>query len=289
LPEVATNLASVVQINAPDLALGNVLGSNNFNLMIIVLLDFLYKGGSVIKKAGLKSSHILSAGFTIVLSALVAGGIFISSRADIWSIGNVGVDSIAVGLIYIIGMRLIFNTEVKQGSADSIEKKITLIHSKKPTLSSACLGFVIAASLVVAGAVWLANTGDKIAELTGLGRTFVGSIFLALVTSFPELVVSVTAFKLGSIELAFGNIFGSNMINLFIIPLTDIAYRKAVISASVSQTHILTAFLGIFLTCFVVIGLSCGVNKKVFLNLSRETIAMALSYVLGTYLLFRLK
>lgn len=288
LPELATSLASAVKINAPDLSLGTVLGSNIFNLMIIVLLDFIYRPGSITSKANSNHSHILSAVLTLMLSVIVITSIFINSRVTVWSIGNVGIDSIAIALIYIVGMRLIFKSEAKEMPAQLADKELALFRHKGLTLSRAYLGFIIAAALVVSSGIWLAGIGEAIAKTTGWGRTFVGSIFLAIVTSFPEVVVSVAALRLGSIDLAFGNIFGSNMINLFIIPITDIAYRKGALLGFVSQAHILTACLGIFLTCVAIIGLTRRV-KKTFLHLSWDTIIMVLSYLLGTYMLFRLR
>lgn len=288
LPEVATSVTSAVKINALDLSLGNILGSNIFNLMIIVLLDFLYKPGPIISMAVPNRSHIFSATLTLILSVIVIASIFINSKIEVLNIGNIGLDSIAIALIYIIGMRFIFKSEAKKIPAQLMDKEAALFHHKDLTLSRAYLGFIIAAVLVVISGIWLAGVGEEIAKLTGWGRTFVGSIFLAIATSFPEVVVSIAAFRLGSMDLAFGNIFGSNMINLFIIPITDIAYRKGAILAHVSQLHILTAFLGMFLTCIVIIGLMKHA-KKTFLNLGWNTIIMVLSYLLGTYMLFRLR
>ena len=288
LPEVATSLTSAVKIDAPDLALGTVLGSNTFNLMIIVLLDFLHKPGSITSRTNTESSHILPATLALILSTIVVASIFINSKVNVLSIGNIGIDSIAIALIYIIGMRLVFKSVAKELPPQLMDKELTLLRHKGLTLSGAYLGFIIAAVLVVGSGIWLAGIGEEIAKATGWGRTFVGTIFLAIVTSFPEVVVSVAALRLGSIDLAFGNIFGSNTFNLFIIPITDIAYRAGGILAFVSQAHILTACLGIFLTCVAIIGLSQRV-KKTFLHLGWDTIVMLLSYLLGTYMLFRLR
>ncbi len=297
LPELATSLASAVRINAPDLALGNVLGSNIFNLMIIVLLDFLYKSGSITSKANTNRAHIFSATLTLLLSTVVIAGIFINSKVAVLNIGNFGLDSIMIAIIYIIGMRLIFKFETEKLSAQAMDKQPVFFRYKPLhhsyggnmglTLSKSYVGFIVAAILVISSGIWLAGVGEEIAKATGWGRTFVGTILLAIVTSFPELVVSVTALRLGSIDLAFGNIFGSNMLNLFIIPITDIAYRAGAILTFVSQTHILTACLGIFLTCVVIIGLIRR-EKKSILHLSWDTIVMVLGYLFGTYMLFRL-
>ena len=251
-------------------------------------MDFLHKPGSITTRANSNYSHIISAVLTVILSTVVITSIFTNTKIDILSVSNIGMGSVAIALIYLIGMRLIFKTESKEIPAQLMDKELTLFRHKGVTLSKAYIGFLIAATLVVISGIWLAGIGEEIAKTTGLGRTFVGSIFLAIVTSFPEVVVSVAALKLGSIDLAFGNIFGSNMINFFIIPITDIAYRKGALLDFISQTHILTASLGIFLTCIAIIGLT-RCRKKAFLRLGWDTIAMVLVYLGGTYMLFKLR
>jgi len=151
------------------------------------------------------------------------------------------------------------------------------------------LQFFISAGIIIIAGTKLSLYADVISERTGLSKAWIGMILLGVVTSLPEVATSVaSAVKINAPDLAFGNIFGSNMINLFIIPLTDIAYRKGAILSFVSQTHILTASLGIFLTCIAIIGLTTRV-KKTFFHLCWDTIVMALSYLLGTYMLFKLR
>ena len=85
----------------------------------------------------------------------------------------------------------------------------------------------------------LAQSADEIALQTGLGRTFVGSIFLALVTSLPEMVVSLSALKMGAFDLAIGNIFGSNMTNMFIVFFVFLSpILRGPILYDVGSTHI---------------------------------------------------
>ncbi len=165
-------------------------------------------------------------------------------------------------------------------------KELPVLIHERPDLSRAYMGVIIAAVLVVVSGICLAGTGEEIAKATGWGRTFVGSVFLAIVTSFPEVVVSVAALRLGSIDLAFGNIFGSNMINLFLISLTDVAYRGGAILACVSKVHVLTASLGVFLTGVAIVGLSRR-RKNTLFHLGWDTIIMLLGCLLGIYALFK--
>ena len=99
LPELATTFASAVKLNAVDLALVNVLGINIFNLMIIVLLNFLHRQGSVTGIASHNHSHIRSATLTLIFSAIVILSNLFSRKIRISCIANFGMGSIMIAEI----------------------------------------------------------------------------------------------------------------------------------------------------------------------------------------------
>lgn len=138
---------------------------------------------------------------------------------------------------------------------------------------------------VVAAAMWLAKSADTIALVTGLGRTFVGSIFLAIVTSLPEMVVSLAAMRLGALDLAIGNIFGSNMVNMFIVFICGLFSKNGPILAHVTPTHMFTAALSILLTHIAITGIYAQ-NKKTVLGLGWDSVVMTLLFIAGTGFLY---
>jgi len=142
--------------------------------------------------------------------------------------------------------------------------------------------------LVIVGAIWLANSADRIAVQTGLGRTFVGSIFLAFVTSLPEMVVTISALKMRAFDLAIGNIFGSNMTNLFIIFISTFFTKAGPVLSLVSQTHIVTLILSMILTGLAIWGIHHR-GKKSFGGLGWDTIAMTFCFITGTFLLYKIR
>jgi len=146
---------------------------------------------------------------------------------------------------------------------------------------------LLCAVLVILGAIWLANSADTIAEKTGLGRTFVGSVFLAFATSLPELVVTYSALKLNQLDLAIGNVFGSNMTNIFILFLCDVFHKGATIISTVSATHLLTIILSIILTYIAITGIRT--KKKVVLGLGIDSLLMILFFFAGNMLLYSLR
>ena len=80
--------------------------------------------------------------------------------------------------------------------------------------------------LVVGAAIWLPEIGAGIARQTGLGEALVGSLFIAITTSLPEIAVSIAAVRIGALDLAISNILGSNLFNLLILGLDDAFYRQ---------------------------------------------------------------
>ncbi|HMA80524.1 MAG TPA: sodium:calcium antiporter, partial [Candidatus Binatia bacterium] len=122
----------------------------------------------------------------------------------------------------------------------------------------------------------------------GLGRTFVGSIFIALTTSLPELVVSVSALRLDAIDLAFSNLLGSNLFNLAILALDDVVYSKAPLLTTAEPGHIVTANAAMAMTAIAVIGLTYRVSKKRFL-FAWDSLAIAMVYLYGVAVVYLMR
>lgn len=114
--------------------------------------------------------------------------------------------------------------------------------------------FVVSGAVLVRAGVTLARAGDDVAEMTGLGRLFVGVLFLALATSLPEIVTDVTAAAVGSPDLAVGDLFGSSMANMAILAVVDLVARRRVWpSVEVGQARV--ASVAIALTAIATLGI----------------------------------
>jgi len=277
LPEAVACVVSIRSLNADDLAIGNLLGSNNFNPLLIVVMDLVYRKGAVSNQVHPSVSHKLSAYYAIILTVVVIFEIVFSSFP---SIGPLSIGGLAIVWIYISGMRNLASLSPKE--VKTPEKKID------GTLKGTCINLFVCAVFVVVAAVWLVNSADRIATETGLGRTFVGSIFLALVTSLPEMVVSLSALKMGALDLAIGNIFGSNMSNIFIIFLCSLINPEGPILYDVGSTHILTAFCSMLMVFIGIKGIEQN-NKKAIAGLGWDSWLMLVVFLIGSSLLFLLK
>ena len=282
LPELTASISSVSLLGAPNLALGNITGSVNFNLMIVAIMDFMYRKGSITSQLKIKKSYQLSAVFFSILSVIVVIEIFLALKMPLFSIGPLSLGSVLIIILYVWGTRRIFLSETQQTPTARIEKKI----SQKGKI--AILKFCVFSCIVVLSSISLSGACDQIAIITGLGRTFVGTTFLAIVTSLPEIVVSISALKMNSIDLAFGNIFGSNMSNVLILGICDFFYVKKPMMASVSPTHILMMSLSVVLTTILIFGIQKRC-KKTFFGFGIDVILMMVCFAAGMKFLYDLR
>ncbi|MCA9408394.1 MAG: hypothetical protein KC733_06875 [Candidatus Omnitrophica bacterium] len=264
LPEAITCIVSIVSLKANNLAIGNLVGSNNFNPMLLVMMDLFYRKGAITNDIAPNRSHNLSALFAEILSLIVIFEIYYSSRNSLIMIGPISAGSGVILILYFIFMRFLAGVNSTENPVGVVDKALSVDH--KNHLIKIWINLVLCALVVVIGAIWLAKSSDVIAEKSGLGRTFVGSTLLAMVTSLPEMVVSLSAMRLGSLDLAIGNIFGSNMTNLFILAICDVVYPAAGVLQTVSSVHAVTLSASVVLMGSIILGMHMRKRKILFMG-----------------------
>ena len=283
LPELVTGISSVTYAGVPDIAIGNVIGACVFNMLILAILDAIYRPMPVLSKA--LQGNILSAGFGIFLLSTVAISLFLGNR--IFPLGWIGLYTPLLVLIYLFAMRLVYFYERRQVSV-FIKEMAAKLKYEDISVKTAILKFSVNAVFVIIAAVFLPKVGEGIAESTGLGQTFVGSIFIAIVTTIPEVVVSIAAVRIGAIDLAMGNLFGSNIFNIFILAIDDLLFIKGPILSLVNQNHIISALFAIAMTSTAIIGLTYRAEKRT-LFLALDSIVIILLYMANLLSLYMLK
>lgn len=274
LPELVTGISSVTVAQTPDIAAGDVLGSCVFNLLLIVILDFLHRQESVYTRANM--GHVLSAGFGVILIGFVGINLLLSHSGIHLSLAHVGLYTPFILLIYTLAMRTVFRYEQMQELpvADVADKRY-----KHITLRQAVLGYTMAAVVVVAAGIWLPFVGKTIAEVMGWGESFVGTLFVAAVTSLPEAAVSIAAVRLGALDMALGNLFGSNLFNMAILAIDDLFYLPGPLLAGVSQSHAVSALSAMMMSGIAIVGLFYRPKKRLF-----KTVGWISFFLLSVYL-----
>ena len=280
LPELFTGVGSVVFVNAPDLTVGDLIGSNAYNLLIIALLDVLYRGSPLLNT--MSSGQLLTAVFTLIPITLVTIAIIL--RGDgvlVWSVGNVGIFSIAVVISYFIMARILYKFEKRKKEKP---EPADLVYENIP-LKKAYTYYGLAAVVIVACGIWLAYIGRDLAGVMHLNESSVGSFFIAFVTSLPEITVSIAALMIGAREIAVANMFGSNLFNMAIIFVDDVLYKKGPILGAVSPDHIQQACIVMAMTAVIIMAMVLKRRNKIF-SISWYVPVLLIVFLFGAYINF---
>ena len=153
-------------------------------------------------------------------------------------------------------------------------------------MRTALINYGINATIVIAAATFLPGIGKAIAAKTGLGQTFVGNIFIAVSTSLPEVVVCIAALKIDAVDLAIGNLFGSNIFNIFILAVDDVFFSKGPILAAADSSQMISALSALVMTGIAIIGLTYRAEKKK-LFLAWDSVSILVVYIINVMLLYR--
>lgn len=273
LPELLTGISSVAIVKAPDLAAGDIFGSCVFNLLILSVLD------ARIKKplfSMVKSSHIVAAIFSIIL--LMVAGIAIYLADEIPSVLWMSSFTFILFGIYLAAVWGIFRYE-QAALTESPPTTVSLTPSRSAELRKTIGGYALNALIVIGAAVFLPYFGEHIATQTGLGNSFFGTLFIAAATSLPELVVSLAALRIGALDMAVGNLFGSNAFNMFILGIDDVFYKEGSLFSAISPAHLLSVFITIIMTAVAGLGLLFKPKKKQVWHFSLDTFIILLLYL----------
>jgi len=162
--------------------------------------------------------------------------------------------------------------------------------SEVSDLLIAILIFLVSAGVVVYCGTKLAVYGDALAELTGLGRLFVGSILVALATSLPELSTNISAVSLNppNPAIAIGNVFGANMINLFTFGAVALVFGGSRFLSNVSVEQKYLVFIAILMTVVGLLFISVPLNAGAF-NIGLPAGIILIMYVLGMWFIYKKK
>ena len=281
LPEMVTGLSAVTVARAPDIAVGDILGSCVFNLLIIVALDFLYRKESIYTRA--RQGNVLAAGYGIALIGFVGFNLLLYRDGAFPSIGHVGLYTPVILLLYLLAMRSLYRYEQTQ-IGEYVEDRAELYPDT--SLKQAVKGYAMAALAVVAAGIWLPFIAKDLAAVMAWEQSFVGTLFVAAITSAPEVVVTVAALRMGAVDLAIGNLFGSNLFNITILAIDDLAYLPGPLLADVSLTHATSAFSAMMMSGLAVVGLVLRPTSRVFRTVSWISLLLLVIYLLNTLFLY---
>jgi cation:H+ antiporter len=248
LPELITGISSVTLAAAPNIAVGNILGACVINLAMLVVLDAMNRGETIYRH--MDQSNILSAAFAVILIGFAGASVLVGRNDVHLELFHIGAYTPLFISVYFVAMRSAFLFERRKPPRKQIQGRADDI-----TLGIAIRRYIGAAAIIAGVGIWLPFIGTEIAEAMSLGTSFVGTLFIAAATTLPELVVTLSALRLGALDLAIGNLLGSNLFNILILAIDDIAYVEGPLLSAVSPVHAVTAFAAVTMLGIVIVAL----------------------------------
>jgi cation:H+ antiporter len=283
LPELVTGISAIVIFDAPNVAVGDALGSCVFNLLILVVLELIARGDPLYVRAG--PGHTVSASFGVILTGLVAFSVLVSRELPGLRIGHVGLYAPVMLGAYLAAMYIVFRYE--QRALAAAGKHAPLIPGvEEPSLRTAISRYAVSAVFVVAAGAALPRVATEIAAQMGWSNTFVGTVFVALATSVPEVAVSITAMAIGSVDLAVANLLGSNLFDVALIAIDDLVYTTGPILSVVSPSHAVTAVSAAIMSAAAIVGFSYRPHSRLVRRLSWVGATLLGVYLLNAFVQF---
>lgn len=277
LPELVTDVTAA-RAGAPDLAVGDLFGSSMANMAVLAIVDLLYRGRVW---PTVELGHARVAAVAIALTALAALSIYVPPGIKL---GWVGVTPILIFLAYIAAAAWFRRTppmERRLIEPKGIPMQMPTGWSRdaaRVSIRSLWIRFGAAAGVIVVTAPFMTLSVKAIADATGIAQTFLGAALLAITTSLPELIASLAAIRIGSYDLAVGNLFGSNVANMSVLLFADLAYADGPILASVAPTQIVAA-LGAILLMAIAVAAIVGDSETRARRLEPDAIVLLVAYV----------
>jgi cation:H+ antiporter len=256
--------------------------------MLILAVVSLVPGSRVFGRVAL--DHTLTAALVIILTTMAA--IVILIRPDASFVG-VGVGSVAILVVYLIGTRALYlhsasvrrAGETAEMAASTDDGRREHANHGSASLRRPLVAFGAASALILVVAPIFAASAQAVARATGLAESFVGTWLVGFSTSLPELVTSLAAIRIGAYDLAVGNLFGSNAVNMVMFLPLDLAHGPGPILGIVHPVHAVSALVAVVL---MAIGLAAIVYhaKGKLSMLEPSSGLILLGYVVGLAIVY---
>lgn len=255
LPELFTSVSATALLRHPELCVGNVLGSDLFNLValsVIILLNAKrFNKGRVSKSYRNVTLVVVLMYFLIALNYmhLVNLGIL-----------HISITSVLILLVYLLGAKYLAVANDVEADEEMIQYQASKSLSQAPT-EKVLMKFVITGIALVAFSVMMTVLTSEISDKLELTKYWAGAILLGVATSIPEVTTSLRLFKLKNINIAVGNIIGSNMFNFLILVVADMVslHKDVYVTPGIEVIKLLVAGTIATLLFFVMLKFK---NKK---------------------------
>lgn len=269
LPELFTSLTGTLIVGDNHLVLGNIMGSDFFDIMIFGVVYFLFFKKFTQGKVG--KQHYLTCLFTALMLITVTIAAFVFNKNG-WLLGWFNPMSLLVIAIYVLSVILTPKTEEKE-EQEEVDSKLTVkqIWILLAIFSVILIGASISVTLVT----------EQIVEGFHIDGTFGGSLFLGVATSLPEVTATISLCKKKNFDAAYGDILGSCVFNIIILAIADALSFKAGPLYTISSESLML-IIGTAFTLLLVFITILFIRSKFFKNDIKSRVIL---YIFATLLI----
>jgi len=255
LPGISASAVAAWE-GAANLALSNAFGGVAAQTAFLAVADFTHRQANLEHAAASAENMIMAVSQIVLLSIIL-----IAVAVPDWAIGHLHPLTPVLFVVYLALLRLIYKTRRKAmwmprrtPETRAAEPEAEHLQSRVP-LWRRWVALGMASALVIAAGWAVAHSGRFIALETGLDESLVGALGVAVVTSLPELVMTLAAVNRGALTLAAGGILGGNAFDTLFAGVADIAYREGPVYARASADDKLILGTAILMAGVLVLGL----------------------------------
>lgn len=235
LPELVTDVYASA-LRAPNIGIGDLMGSTLANMLILALLDLIYARKRALDN--ISRDHIMVGALAIILTAMAGASI---AARGFGRLGRVDIGTLLIVLLYLLGMRAV---RAEQPEATPPEQ-LPLGATRRSVLRRSLIGFAFGTAALALTSPLLVLSAEAISRSAGLDETFVGTLLVGVTTSLPEAITTIAAVRLGAMDLAVANIFGSNAFNMCVILPMDLASPSGPVLAQAAPRSLIAVYLAI--------------------------------------------
>ena len=284
LPGIVTSVVAALN-GHPELAVSNAIGGIAAQTLFLSIADITYRKTNL-EHAAASFTNLMQGVLLIGLLAFV----IIGMSGPEFEVLRVHPFSFLLIIGYVVGSKLISRAKDKpmwspRITIATVEDAPDDENLKKLSLRKVTVTFIISAIVVAIAGFMVAKTGITIADKTGLSESLVGVLLTAIATSFPELIVSISAVRRGALTLSVGNIIGGNSFDVLFIAFADIAYVKRSIVHAITQDQVFIMGLTMLMTSTLILGLLHR-EREGFGKIGWESLLIIILYFAGNAVLF---
>ena len=233
-PELAIGFKAILSGNG-DIVLGNVIGSNILNILLIVGVSSLFRSITV-RSSTVKKELPIALLITILFSLLISDNLFDSSMVNSFTRRE------GIILILFFSIFIYYLFTMCHNKIDEDQETISVLSNKR-SIIYIILGIIC----VILGSNLVVDNAVSLAQKMGISERIIALTIIALGTSLPELVTSITATKKGEFDIAIGNIVGSNIYNIGLVLGLPVALFGTITNITVNYIDIATMILSAIL------------------------------------------